>query len=373
MFEAIITLLRNEQVIATAIILLKIAIVFGFVLNVAAVMSWVERKQSAVMQDRIGANRADILGFRMIGLFHILADTIKMLTKEDWIPPKGNPLLHTLAPFLSLFAALIVFAVIPFGDTLHVGSYNIPLQIVDLDVGVLFVLAFGSLGVYSVVLAGWSSDNKYSLLGGVRGAAQVISYELALGLSIIGVVMVFGSIELDDIARAQGGYVLGFIPCWGVVVQPLGFLIFFAAAVAETKRTPFDLPESESEIIGYFTEYSGMKFGAFWMGEFIEIVAVAGVMTALYFGGWQVPFLNDKGLAVAGALAIPLPHLLVVLMQVTAFVIKVLFFCWLMLLIRWTLPRFRYDQLMDFGWKFLLPLALLNVVLTGFLLLAFRG
>ena len=353
------------------IILLKIAVVFGFVLNVAAIMSWAERKQSAVMQDRIGANRADVLGFRIIGLFHPIADTIKMLTKEDWIPPQGNPLIHTLAPFLSLFAALIVFAVIPFGDTLHVGSLNIQLQIVDLSVGVLFVLAFGSLGIYSLVLAGWSSDNKWSLLGGVRAAAQVISYELALALSIVGVIMVYGSIELDDIARAQGQYVLGIIPYWGVVAQPLGFLIFFAAAVAETKRTPFDLPESESEIIGYFTEYSGMKFGAFWMGEFIEIVAVAGVVTALYFGGWQVPFLNDNGLFVPGLFSIHLPHLLVVPLQVLAFGLKVIFFCWFMLLIRWTLPRFRYDQLMNFGWKFLLPLALLNVVLTGFLLIVF--
>ena len=351
------------------IILLKIAIVFGFVLNVAAIMSWAERKQSAVMQDRVGANRADVLGFRIIGLFHPIADTIKMLTKEDWIPPKGNPLLHTLAPFLSLFTALIVFAVIPFGDTLHVGGLNIKLQIADLNVGLLFVLAFGSLGIYSVVLAGWASENKYSMLGGIRAAAQVISYELALALSVVGVIMAYGSVELDDIARAQGQYVLGFIPYWGVVVQPLGFLIFFAAAVAETKRTPFDLPESESEIIGYFTEYSGMKFGAFWMSEFIEIVAVAGVMTALYFGGWQVPLLDDKGLFIPGLFTIPLPHVLVVLLQVTAFGVKVIFFCWLMLLIRWTLPRFRYDQLMDFGWKFLLPLALLNVVLTGFLLI----
>lgn len=353
------------------IILLKIAIVFGFVLNVAAIMSWAERKQSAVMQDRIGANRADILGFRVIGLFHPIADTIKMLTKEDWIPPGGNPFLHTLAPFLSLFTALIVFAVIPFGDTLHAGDFHIKLQIADLNVGVLFVLAFGSLGIYSVILAGWSSDNKYSLLGGMRAAAQVISYELALALSIVGVIMAYGSIELDDIARAQGQYVLGIIPYWGVVAQPLGFLIFFAAAVAETKRTPFDLPESESEIIGYFTEYSGMKFGAFWMAEFIEIIAVAGVVTALYFGGWQVPFLSDKGLFVPGLFTIPLPHVLVVLLQVLAFGLKVIFFCWLMLLIRWTLPRFRYDQLMDFGWKFLLPLALFNVVLTGFLLIIF--
>lgn len=353
------------------IILLKIAVVFGFVLNVAAIMSWAERKQSAVMQDRIGANRADILGFRIIGLFHPIADTIKMLTKEDWIPPGGNPFLHTLAPFLSLFTALIVFAVIPFGDTLRIGDLSIKLQIADLNVGVLFVLAFGSLGIYSVVLAGWSSDNKWSLLGGMRAAAQVISYELALALSIVGVIMAYGSIELDDIARAQGQYLLGIIPYWGVVVQPLGFLVFFAAAMAETKRTPFDLPESESEIIGYFTEYSGMKFGAFWMGEFIEIIAVAGVVTALYFGGWQVPFLSDKGVVIPGLFTVPLPHLLVVSLQVLAFGLKVIFFCWLMLLIRWTLPRFRYDQLMDFGWKFLLPLALLNVVLTGFMLIIF--
>lgn len=347
------------------ITILKIAIVFGFVLNVAAILSWAERKQSAVMQDRIGANRADVLGFRIFGLFHPIADTIKMLTKEDWVPPAGDAFIHTLAPFLALFTALVVFAVIPFGDTLHIAGRDIPLQIADLNVGILFIVAFGGLGFYSVVLAGWSSENKYSLLGSIRGAAQLISYELALGLSIVGIVMAYGSIELDDIARGQGQYVLGVIPYWGIVAQPLGFILFFTAAMAETKRVPFDLPESESEIIGYFTEYSGMKFGAFWMGEFIEVISVAGVVTALYFGGWQIPFLSNQGIFIPGLFTIPLPHLLVVLLQVSAFGLKVLFFCWFMLLVRWTLPRFRYDQLMAFGWKFLVPLALVNIVVTG--------
>lgn len=359
--------------IDVAIVLLKIAFVFGLVLNIAAILGWAERKQSAVMQDRIGANRADILGLRLFGLFHPIADTVKAITKEDWIPPGGDKFLHTLAPFLALFTALAVFAVIPFGDTLHIAGRDIPLVIADLNVGILFVIAFGSLGIYSVVLAGWSSDNKYSLLGSMRAAAQAISYELALALSVVGVIMAYGSVELDDIARAQGQYVLGIIPYWGVIAQPLGFLIFFAAAMAETKRTPFDLPECESEIIGYFTEYSGFKFLAFWMGEFIEVIAVAGVVTTLYFGGWQVPFIDSQGFFVPGLFTIPLPHLLVVVIQVTAFILKVCFFCWFMLLVRWTLPRFRYDQLMGFGWKFLLPLAFLNVILSGVIFMSFEG
>jgi NADH-quinone oxidoreductase subunit H len=353
------------MIVDVAIEGVKVLAVIGFVLTLASLLTWVERKQSAVIQDRIGANRADIFGFRVIGLFHIIADGLKMMTKEDFVPPGGNRAIHTLAPFVAFFPALIAFAIIPFGDVLRIGGRTIPLQVADFNVGILYLFAIGGMGVYGAVLAGWSSNNKYSLLGGLRASAQMISYEITLGLAIIGVLMVFQSLRLSEINRAQGELILGLIPKWGVVVQPLGFILFLTAAVAETKRIPFDLPEGESEIIGFFTEYTGMKWGMFMFGEFVETVVAAGVITSLFFGGWQVPYLFADGFHFPGGFAVGLPHLLVVLLQVGAFVLKVVFFCWLLMTIRWTLPRFRYDQVMRLGWKYMLPLSLANVLATG--------
>ncbi|MDV2503884.1 MAG: complex I subunit 1 family protein [bacterium] len=361
------------MIVEALIHLVKVLLVIGFVMNVAGLLTWVERKQSAVMQDRIGANRADIFGFRLIGLFHPIADGLKMITKEDFIPPGGNRLLHTMAPFIAFFPALIAFAIIPFGDVLRVGGRIIPLQVVDFNVGVLYLLAVGGMSVYGVVLAGWSSNNKYSLLGGLRAAAQLISYEITLGLSIIGVLMVFQTLQLSEINRLQGELLFGFIPKWGVVVQPLAFLLFFTAAVAESRRIPFDQPESESEIIGYFTEYSGMKWGMFMFADFIETVTVAGVATSVFFGGWQVPYLFADGFHFPWGSIVALPHLAVILLQVASFVFKVLFFCWLLMTIRWTLPRFRYDQVMRLGWKYLLPLSLFNILATGVVILALQA
>ncbi|MDV2479524.1 MAG: complex I subunit 1 family protein [bacterium] len=361
------------MIIDAAIDLVKVLFVIGFVMNVAGLLTWVERKQSAVIQDRIGANRADIFGFRLIGLFHPIADGLKMMTKEDFVPPGGNRFLHTLAPFIAFFPPLLAFAIIPFGDVLHIGSRAIPLQVVDFNVGILYFFAVGGMGIYGVVLAGWSSNNKFSLMGGLRASAQLISYEITLGLAIIGILMVFNTLQLSEINRAQGELLFGFIPKWGVVVQPFAFLLFLTAAVAESKRIPFDLPESESEIIGYFTEYSGMKWGMFMFADFIETTMVAGIVTSLFFGGWQVPFLLADGFHIPGGFFFGLPHLLVVLLQVGSFVFKVVFFCWLLMTIRWTLPRFRYDQLMRLGWKYMLPLALINVLVTGVVIIAFQG
>ncbi|MFQ6673037.1 MAG: NADH-quinone oxidoreductase subunit H [Candidatus Tectimicrobiota bacterium] len=361
------------MIIDATIELVKVLVVLGFVMTLAGLLTWVERKQSAVMQDRIGANRADIFGFRIIGLFHLIADGLKIMTKEDFVPPGGNRALHTLAPFVAFFPALIAFAIIPFGDVLRVGSRSIPLQVADFNVGVLYLFAVGGMSVYGVVLAGWSSNNKYSLLGGLRASAQLISYEITLGLAIVGVLMVFQTLQLSEINRAQGELIFGFIPMWGVVVQPFAFLLFLTAAVAESKRIPFDLPEGESEIIGFFTEYSGMKWGMFMFADFAETVVVAGVVTSLFFGGWQVPFLFADGLHFPGGFTVWLPHLLVVLLQVGAFVFKVVFFCWLLMTIRWTLPRFRYDQVMRLGWKYMLPLALINVLVTGAVILAIQA
>src|SRR5712691_9457666 len=316
----------------------RVAVMMFFVLNTAAILGWVERKQSAIMQDRIGANR----------------------------------LLCDLAPFVSVVFALMAFASIPFGDTLRIGDRVIPLQAVTLNVGILYAFAMLSLGVYGVMMAGWSSANNYALLGGQRAAALMISAEIAIGASIIGVVMVYGSLNLMEIARAQGALLWGWLPKWGIVTQPLAFILFLTAGIAATKRVPFDTPEGESEIIGYFVEYSGMKFGMFLMTDMVETTVLAGLCTSLFLGGWQVPYLGTAGFAFPGGATLALSPLAVTLLQVGSFVTKVAAMIFFLMLIRWTLPRFRYDQAMRLGWLGLFPLSILNIVLTGLVLLIAR-
>jgi NADH-quinone oxidoreductase subunit H len=351
----------------------RVAFVMLFVLNMGGLLGWVERKQSAIMQDRIGANRASILGLRLFGLFHPIADAIKLLTKEDFRPARADRFLFALAPFVSVFFALAAFASIPFGDTLRVAGREIPLQAVTLNVGVLYVFAMLSLGVYGVMMAGWSSANNYALLGGQRAAALMISAEVAIGASIMGVIMVYGSLSMMDIVRGQGTLLWGWLPAWGIVTQPLAFVLFLTAGIAATKRIPFDMPEGESEIIGYFIEYSGMKAGMFMMTDFLETVVIAGMTTSLFLGGWQVPYLEAHGFRLPWGWTWALPHLLVVLLQVGAFVLKVCGMIFVMMLIRWTLPRFRYDQAMRLGWLGLFPLSVANIVLTGLVLLLWGG
>ncbi|MBI3062071.1 MAG: NADH-quinone oxidoreductase subunit NuoH [Deltaproteobacteria bacterium] len=365
----------TATMIDIGIVAAKAALVLSMLLNLAGLLGWIERKGSALIQDRIGANRASIFGFAGLGLINtMIADPIKFLTKEDFIPPKGDRLLHTLAPCLALFPALVTFAVIPFGDVLVLGGREIILQVANLNVGILYIFSMASLGVYGIVVGAWASNNKFSLLGGIRGSAQMISYEIAMGLSVIGLVMVYETLELQEIARAQGEVMWGWLPAWGIFLQPVGFLLFFTAAVAETKRIPFDLPEGESEIVaGYHVEYSGAKFLMFFTGEFAEIVTAAALTTTLFFGGWQVPYLMRDGFHFPWGGSVSLPHLLVVALQAGAFTLKVVFFCWLQILVRWSLPRFRYDQVMRLGWKMLLPLALVNVMVTAVLIVAFQS
>ena len=380
--------------LATALFLFALLALFF-----APIMTWVERKQSALMQDRIGANRASILGVRAIGLFHPLADAIKMFTKEDFLPAGANRLLHTLAPFASAVPALASFAVIPYGGTYEAFGTRFSLVVADLDYGVLYVLAIGSLATYGTVLAGWASNNNWSLLGGLRAAAQMISYEVAMGVSLVGVFMVFGTLKLTDmgVAQQETFRVLGFLehfgwvapgaawiewlrlPLWGIFVQPLAFWIFLFAVLAENKRPPFDTPEGEAEIVaGYFTEYSGMKFGLYTMGELIEVVVIGGLITALFLGGWSIPWLPDAVLISAlSEGAGPLPglgpdwgNLAAMAIEVLVFFGKVGLMIFLQMLVRWSMPRFRYDQVMDLGWKVMLPLSLLNIFLTGFFVLA---
>jgi len=347
------------------------------IMNLGGLLLWVERKGSAVLQDRIGANRAALLGKLPIniGIINTLvADPIKLFTKEDFIPPNADKLLHALAPAIAMVPALIAFIAIPFGDVLVIAGREINLQAANLNVGILYILGMVSLGVYGVVLAGWASNNRWALMGGIRASAQMISYEIAMGLAIIGVVMVFGTLDLQEIARAQGHMIAGVLPGWGIFYQPVAFVIFFAAGIAESKRVPFDLPEAESELIsGYFTEYSGAKQATFMLVDFLESIVVAGLITTLFFGGWQVPFLMRDGLHLPGDVFYPLPSLLVTLIQHGAFLTKLVFFCWLQIMIRWTLPRFRYDQLINLGWKILLPIALANVLVTGLMILIFQN
>ena len=342
-----------------------VVFVMLFVLNLSGLLGWVERKQSAIMQDRIGANRASILGFRVMGLFHPIADALKMLAKEDFRPARADRFLHTLAPFVSVFFSLVAFASIPFGPPITVDGRSIPLQAITLNVGILYVFAMLSLGVYGVMMAGWASSNNFALLGGQRAAALMITAEIAIGASIMGVVMVYGSLNMMDIAIGQGELLLGFLPKWGILTQPLGFILFVTAGIASSKRIPFDTPEGESEIIGYYVEYSGMKMGMFMMADFVETIVVAGMTVALFLGGWQIPYLYAEGFRFPWGAAIALPYALVVVLQVTAFVVKVSLMIFVLMLIRWTLPRFRYDQAMRMGWLGLFPLSILNIVLTG--------
>ncbi|MBI1977249.1 MAG: NADH-quinone oxidoreductase subunit H [Candidatus Omnitrophica bacterium] len=358
-------------------------IVLSFVFSLAALHTWIERKQSALIQDRIGANRAWVVlpwkwaapinwflrPINVLGLFHPIADAIKMFTKEDYIPPKGDKFLHTLAPFLSLFFALLGFAAIPFGNTIEIAGRTINLQVANINVALLYIFAMASMGVYGVVLGGFSSNNNYAVLGGLRATSQMLSYEIAIGLTVMGVVLIYGSLNLQELVRAQGAYLFGWLPLWGAILQPIGFLLFLIAGVAETKRIPFDVPEGESEIIGYFVEYSGMKFGMFFFTDYLETIMIATLATTLFLGGWQVPFLTQAGFAFPWGLEVALPTLLVSLLQITSFILKVLFFCWLFMTVRWTLPRFRYDQLLKLGWKYMFPIGLANVFVTAGLIL----
>jgi len=352
-----------ELTITLAKILFIIGITVGFF---APVLTWVERKQSAIMQDRVGANRADIMGFTALGLFHAIADAIKMFTKEDFVPQGANRFLHTLSPIIAVIPAILTFAVVPFGGQYDLWGTKVNLVISDLDVGLLFVFAIASIATYGYVISGWASNNNWSLLGSMRTASQMISYEVTMGLTIVGVLMVYGTMKLTEIGAAQEDFFN-----WGFFLQPVGFFMFLAASIAENKRIPFDAPEAESELVaGYFTEYSGLKFGMFFMSEFIEMVTIGAIVTILFFGGWHIPFLSSATLlSWFDFLGTDWANLILMLIHVGVFWAKVIFFIWFQMTIRWTLPRFRYDQIMKLGWKILLPLSLANILVTGIVIL----
>ena len=356
-----------------------------FVMILATLLTLAERKWSAAIQNRMGPNRAQIFGQTFGGVFHVVADALKMLTKEDVVPADASWLLFSLAPAFNFAPIFCLFAIVPMGPAVVMGhGFAVTPQIANPDVGLLYVFGIASLAVYGVSLAGWASGNKLALLGGVRAAAQMISYEVALGLGLVGMMMAAGTLRLDQMVDMQTKHLFGIgaLPAWGIFLQPVGFVLFFAAAFAETKRAPFDLPEGESEIIGYFLEYSGMKFGTFMIAEFVEVVTLAGILTAIFFGGYHLGFFGlDEHLhdAVASvvqsrfasnpAVIEPSIALTMAIFGATIFALKIILLCWLQLVIRWTFPRFRYDQIQWLGWRILLPIGLVNVFVTGLCLL----
>ncbi len=436
----------SEQSVFLLINILIMAVVAWMIpLQLIPLMIWLERKGAAIIQDRIGPNRANILGVRLFGMLHNIADVIKLMMKEDITPERVHRFYYLLAPFWSMTVALIPLMLVPIAAPVPIGDYIFRFQVADYEAGILLLLAVTGLGVYGIIFAGWSSNNKFSLMGGLRSSAQMISYELAMGLAIVAMLMVYRDLRLDGIVEQQTGplSVLGvrvpFLPNWGVFMQPVAFVLFVTAAFAETNRTPFDLAEGESELVaGYHTEYSSMKFALFFMAEYANMVVASVVIATLFLGGYQVPFFatdvlrahpNETAAAMLGLLAVtglvggiivirrsPLQHVLyakgvergeymvialalfglmvgalaavpVVLaldlasvapyivagLQVSMLLAKALVFCWLYVQVRWTLPRFRYDQLMNLGWKMMIPVGVLNILATGAATIWLRG
>ncbi|RYZ64350.1 MAG: NADH-quinone oxidoreductase subunit H, partial [Proteobacteria bacterium] len=346
---------------------IKLFMIVFFAFNMGALLTWNDRRQGALMQDRVGPNRAVLkigkLEFRVLGLLHTAADGLKFFTKENFVPPNADKLLYGLAPILALAPVIALTAVIPMTDTLCLESAmqvapragaicteGIAGAVAPLDVGILFVFAIAGQGVVSAAIAGWASDNKFSLMGGLRAASQMVSYEVAIGLSLVGAFMTYGTVRIEEMVRWQGEN------AWGIFVQPLGFVLFFVSAVAETKRIPFDLPEAESELVaGYMTEYAGMKFGMFYFAEYMEVVTSSMLLVVIFLGGWQLPFLHPDGITLSFGDTMlfqqQLPHAAMIGLGVAVFFGKTIAMCIFQAFIRWSLPRFRYDQLMRLGWK----------------------
>ena len=353
-----------------SVAVVRVLIAMFLPLMLVPILVWAERKGAAYIQDRRGPNRASIAGLKLGGLFHPLADAVKLMWKEDFVPDRANRLFYQMAPVIAVATAMMTFAVVPFGPDVVIFGKTFALQGAPLNVGILYLFAIAGLGVYGVILAGYASGSKYPLFGGLRSTAQMLSYEVTMGLSIIGILMVFRSLQLSDIVRGQGDLVFGFLPKWGVVVQPVGFIIFLVAVYAEANRTPFDLPEGESELVaGFHTEYASFKFSMFFMAEYVHMVVGSAVIATLFFGGWQLPFLTDFGIGTPATTWFALPSWLVLVLRIGAFLGKLFFFAWLFIWVRWTIPRFRYDQVMRLGWKVLLPLSLANIFVTGLVLL----
>lgn len=321
--------------------LIKIVFVLGITLLTVAYLVYFERKIAAWAQNRIGPNR---VGWQ--GILQPFADVFKLLLKEDIVPEKANRIVHAIAPMIALFVAFTTYAVIPIGPNVNIFGYDISLVVADVNMGVLYVLALTSLGVYAITFAGWSSGSKYSLLGGIRSSAQMISYEISMGFSIGGVLLLAESLRPIDIVNSQAGL-------WNAIIQPIGFITFVVSAFAETNRLPFDLPEAEPELVGGFhTEYSSMKFAGFFLAEYANMIIASAMIVTLYLGGWHLPFEQSLGLSSSW----------LTVFQITSFFVKMAAMLFFFIWVRWSIPRFRYDQLMNLGWKVMFPLSLINII-----------
>lgn len=362
---------------------IKMVVIFLLMVQLVPVLVWAERRGSAFIQNRLGPNRVGPLG-----LLHLLADAVKFALKEEFMPGKGHRFLFYSAPVFALIPGALALGAIPLSIPFEIGGYTFKTQVYDLGVGIVFVFGISSLGAYSLLMAGWGSANKFSLYGALRASAQMISYELALSLSIVGIIMLYGTFNFTEMINAQQGpltftlfgesLVLGPIPAWGIFYQPLGALLFFVATFAETNRLPFDLPEAEAELVaGYHTEYGGLKMLMFYIGEYGHMLVASALMSIFYFGGYTLPFVTEAGVKEVlqswfdlGATGI---SILAMLFFHLILFIKIAFFLWTFIWVRWSLPRFRYDQLMDLGWKTMLPWALFNTLITALFILLAKG
>jgi NADH-quinone oxidoreductase subunit H len=348
--------------IESLILAIKVFFVLNFFLIGAAYVVLLERKVSAWIQNRVGPNRVG-----PGGAFQSFADVLKLVLKEDIIPAAANKRFHLIAPVISIAVAIAGWMIIPFASPFTVdGTTIIPTVAPNLNIGLLVLLALSACGVYGITLAGWASNSKYSLLGGIRSSAQMISYELSMGLSLMGMLLIMGTLNPNAIVETQGGYWFGWLPKWNVFLQPIGFLVFLVAAFAETNRAPFDLAEAEPELVGGFhTEYTGLKFGLFFLAEYGNVILMSALISTIFFGGYNVPWLQD--------IEFFREHdVLRALLQFTALVLKTLFWVFFFIWVRWSIPRFRYDQLMNLGWKVMFPLALANTVVTAIVLALLR-
>lgn len=330
----------------------KIVVLLTMILLTVSYLVYFERRISAWIQNRLGPNR---VGWE--GVLQPFADVLKLLMKEDIVPDNASKKIHALAPMIALFIAFSTYAVLPFGPTVEIFGYKVALVVADVNIGILYVIALTSIGVYAITFAGWSSGSKYSLLGGIRSSAQMISYEISMGFSIGGVLLLSQSLRPTEIVLAQSGWM------WNAFIQPIGFITFLVSAFAETNRLPFDLPEAEPELVGGFhTEYSSMKFAGFFLAEYANMIIASALIVTLYLGGWQLPLIDSFGL----------PNGVVIALQIFGFLFKMGLLLFFFLWVRWTVPRFRYDQLMNLGWKVMFPLSLLNLIWVTLLIMVFN-
>jgi NADH-quinone oxidoreductase subunit H len=346
------------QAIATVV---KFAVILGMALNVPPIMIWAERRIPALWQRRKGPNRVGLFQFRIFGLLQSLADAMKLAFKEEIVTDAADKVFYHLAPIIALFPAVLVVMAIPFGPGFYLGEHWISMSAISVDVGFIFILAISSLAVYGVALAGWASNNKYSLMGSLRASAQMISYEIPLGMSLIPVVLLYQTLDLNQIVIMQKSV-------WTVFSAPVSFVVFFICMFAETNRAPFDLAEGESELVaGFHTEYNSMKFAQFFLAEYISMFTLSALCATVFFGGWQIPFVSQEQL-----LALVGNEIIAAVAGMMVLLLKAVFFLLVFIWVRWTLPRFRYDQLMGLGWKFLMPVALVNIVITAIILAFYR-